>query len=93
MQPKLASLTLYPARVVPSGPSELLQKVQLVLLAGLRPDEEQKQVELLYREWYVPCSVTGEPILLCDLMYWNVEKNKVYSRPQVIPREDFYPTK
>ena len=28
--------------------------------------------------YFVFCSVTGEQIPLCDLKYWNVERNEMY---------------
>lgn len=32
----------------------------------------------LLKDWYVFCSVTGEPIPVTELKYWNVERNEVY---------------
>ena len=34
--------------------------------------------KVLLKDWYVFCSVTGEPISVADLKYWNVERNEVY---------------
>jgi hypothetical protein len=42
------------------------------------------------KEWFVTCSVTGEPIRVADLKYWNVEKNEVYKSADVMPL-DRYP--
>ena len=32
---------------------------------------------------FVRCSVTGIPIQLQDLRYWNVERQEVYATPQL----------
>lgn len=32
----------------------------------------------LLSDWYVNCSVTGEPISVADLKYWNVERQEAY---------------
>ena len=42
------------------------------------------------KEWFVTCSVTGEPIGVIDLKYWDVEKNEVYKSAEVVPL-DRYP--
>lgn len=36
-------------------------------------------------EWGVLCGITGAPIRLPDLLYWNVAKQIAYSGPEVIP--------
>ncbi|MFM8859916.1 MAG: DUF2093 domain-containing protein [Methylocystis sp.] len=53
-----------------------------------RPAEEA-ELEFLDGEYrvrkagaYVRCAVTGQPILLEDLHYWNVDLQEAYSGPQ-----------
>ncbi len=93
MEPKLASLTLLPARLVPNGPYELVLKVQTILSQTADPFEEQRQLDALYREWYVLCSVSGEKILISDLLYWDVERKRVYARPELIQQDVPVPAK
>jgi hypothetical protein len=33
---------------------------------------------------FVRCAVTGEPIPLEDLRYWNVDRQEAYSAPQAV---------
>lgn len=52
---------------------------------------KQNEAKLLYRDGdykilnygtYVPCAVTGKPIPLQQLEYWNVDKQEAYSDAQ-----------
>lgn len=54
------------------------------------PQQQFQKYQELIQDWYVECSVTGEPIRLTELHYWNIEKNEVYSSPQVMPLWDRY---
>ena len=61
------------------GPPGLVKTIELIK-ARCKDDEAKavKMIGIVLKDWYVGCSVTGEPIAVSDLKYWNVERNEVY---------------
>lgn len=39
---------------------------------------EPNKIVLLNSGWFVRCAVTGKPIYVEDLRYWNVERQEAY---------------
>jgi hypothetical protein len=82
-----AVIALYPAQFRIVGPPALVALTQAIVFdQSLSPLEVQSMLNEAWRDWHVDCSVSGEPILLCELRYWDVAQQKVYARPQLIPQ-------
>lgn len=43
-----------------------------------------QHMKRLFKEWGIPCSITGEMIPLSDLRYWNIERNEAYRDANVM---------
>ena len=54
---------------------------------GLRGEAKVKflngEFQVLSPGDFVRCAVTGEPIMLADLRYWNVELQEAYASPEI----------
>lgn len=88
-----AELRLFPQHFKIVGPTILITMVQTILSNKETANEQIKyQLEDLFVDWYVICSVSGERIRLCDLKYWDVEKQEVYARPELVPALGWYVT-
>jgi hypothetical protein len=87
---KKASLVLNPQQVQVSGPPELVTWIEALREARLAPEATARAYTNHMKEWFVTCAITGEPIIVTDLKYWNVEKNEVYKSAEVVPL-DRYP--
>lgn len=81
---------LGPQQVRVSGPLELVTWIESLRQARLSPEAAVRAYNNHMKEWFVTCSVTGEPIGVTDLKYWDVEKNEVYKSAEVVPL-DRYP--
>jgi hypothetical protein len=86
MKTKLAHIQLFPNRFLIEGPIELVLATEMITtnMADQDSDEIKNAMMEMWTGWHVFCSLTGEPILLCDLKYWDVEKNLKYARPDLI---------
>lgn len=83
---KLATIVLLPNRFQVAGPTELITAIQVTCMNESTPIEELKyQIDCLYDNWHVICSVSGEEIPLSRLKYWDVPKQEVYARPELVP--------
>lgn len=80
-----AEIILRPQQFQVSGPALLVMLLQDIISQKTSPEQMKDQIDELFEKWYVACSVTGEPISLRDLRYWNIERNEVYVRPEVMP--------
>jgi hypothetical protein len=87
----LAKIALFANHFRVIGPDDLINNMMLIrtLPAGLQ-DQMQEQFEKLFSNWYVNCAISGEPIPLVDLRYWDVEKQEVYARPELVPALGWY---
>lgn len=79
MELKKAQLSLNAGQMQVVGPPVLVKSIELVQ-TKFRTDEAKKveMIKALLKNWYVICSVTGEPISVADLKYWDVERKEVY---------------
>jgi hypothetical protein len=83
---KLATLNLQAGRFQVAGPSELVSEINLLfMLPDVTPATVKLGLDQIFEQWHVVCAASGEPILLCDLKYWDVETQKVYRRPELVP--------
>ncbi len=86
MTPQMATLILYPNRFQILGPPELfLLTVEVVKRRTLDNDELKCEIEALWSNWYVICTISGEQIPLNLLKYWCVPTQQVYARPELVP--------
>ncbi len=83
---KLAEIVLFPNRFQVAGPAELVTSIRVIVMDRAAPLEQVvEQIEQLYDNWHVICSVSGEEIPLNRLKYWDVPKQDVYARPELVP--------
>jgi hypothetical protein len=88
---KRGILKLEHGRAIVIGPAELVNLIKRIPLITSDPKEQHQLYNKVVSDYYVDCSVTGEPIRVSDLRYWNVEKSEVYKSPEVMPLYDRYP--
>lgn len=82
-----ALITVQANRFKIDGPPILVALTQAIVFdKTIKPETVQQLLNDLWADWYVECSVTGEKIALCDLRYWDVAEQKLYARPELIPR-------
>lgn len=81
-----AELKLLPNRFLVSGPPILIMMIQAIVKDKATPEEMNERVNALYNTWHVICSVSGAEILLSELKYWDVPTQKVYAKPELIPK-------
>lgn len=87
----LAHIRLLDSRFQIEGPGELVGLTQSVVASYPEGDERIKYgVEDLWESWYVVCSVSGEHVSLKNLKYWDVAKQTIYARPELVPVPDCY---
>lgn len=69
------------------GPPELaiLTSTTIQQMDGRDSEDIQNAVYDIWKNWYVKCSVSGELVNLRDLRYWDVPKQEVYARPELVP--------
>lgn len=80
-----ATIILFQTRFQVTGPVELIVLTQAIISSKSSEEEKRDQVEDLFSDWYVFCTVTGEQITLDQLRYWDVERQECYARPDVVP--------
>jgi hypothetical protein len=82
---KLAQLKLLPGRFMIEGPDELIIQTETILTVMQGQDDEaiKLEVQKLWANWHVICSVSGEKVLVCDLRYWL--NGAIYASPYLIP--------
>ena len=79
MKQKEATVLLEHGQVKVAGPQALVKSIELIALRTAGDQVKAHQIgSALLKDWYVFCSVTGEPISVADLQYWNVERKEVY---------------
>lgn len=52
--------------------------INLIKTQNGSPEEVYQKTLRVLDDWYVICSITGEHIVLSQLLYWNVELGEVY---------------
>src|SRR4051812_41478585 len=85
-----AELHLFPQQFKLLGPPMLLATVQAVLSGDSPPEQIKYRLEDTLADWYVICSISGEKIRLSELKYWDVDKQEVYARPELVPALGWY---
>ena len=65
------------------GPPDLVLWIQS--LGRLSADGPVIHAAFMKRleKYYVPCSITGDPVVLSELRYWNVERQESYKNAAV----------
>ncbi len=87
MPVQIASIILLPNNFQIVNPPELIG-LTIAVLQNKSLDNEQIKyaMDKLWSDWYVICSVSGEYISLNTLKYWNVLKQEMYARPELVPQ-------
>jgi len=67
-----------------TGPAELISLMENVVKDSSSQEEAHDRIIVVLSEWFVECSVTGDPIPVTELKYWNVEKQEVYKSPETV---------
>ena len=57
----------------------------IILLESIKLCQSEQEYQNILSQYYIECSETGNKIPLNKLRYWDVETQKVYSSPDVIP--------
>lgn len=86
-----ATLKLEHGRALVVGPTELVSLINRIPLITQDPFEQRQLYNKVVSNYYVDCSITGEPVNVAELRYWNVEKGEIYKSPGVMPLYDRYP--
>jgi len=78
-----AKIKLKPNKFQVIGPTDLVLWIQS--LGSLAADGEIKHAAFMKRleKYYVSCSITGDPIILSELRYWNVDRQESYKSAAV----------
>lgn len=83
---QLAKIVLFPNKFQIVDPPELIHLLLSIVRDKSLSDEHLRMaIDDCYQGWYVLCSVSGEQIPLNLLKYWDVEKQEVYARPELVP--------
>lgn len=62
-----------------AGPPGLVKSIELIASrCGGDQSKAHEIGKMLLKDWYVCCSVTGHPISITDLRYWDVGRNEIY---------------
>lgn len=85
-----AEMNLEHSQAKVTGPEELVSLVRSAVHGSSHQEEANSRITALLSEWFVECSVTGDPIPVTELRYWNVEKQEAYKSPEIMPFEDRY---
>ncbi len=66
-----------------TGPADLVLWIQS--LGNLAADGDVIHAAFMKRldKYYVSCSITGDPIVLSELRYWNVDRQESYKSAAV----------
>ena len=67
-----------------TGSAELMSLMENTVKESSSQEEANDRIIAILSEWFVVCSVTGDPIPVTDLKYWNVEKQEVYKSPETV---------
>ncbi len=84
---QIAHIQLAPSKFFIKGPVELIVLTESIINSNRNQDPEVTKYHVmdLWADWYVQCSVSQEWISLADLKYWDVEKQTIYARPELVP--------
>jgi len=66
-----------------TGPADLVQWINSLGALGATPEILHAAFMKRLEKYYVSCSVTGEPITLSELKYWNVDRQESYKSAAV----------
>lgn len=67
-----------------TGPAELMSLMENTVKESSSQEEANDRIIAILSEWFIECSVTGDPIPVTELKYWNVEKQEVYKSPETV---------
>ncbi len=87
---KQALIQLLPGRFQILGPPELLSVVSKITSITDDPKIQHELYTKVVSQWFVVCSITNEQIPLSELKYWDVEKDRAYKSPEIIPLHEQY---